>query len=115
MKKFLVLLLAFASLNVLAQNDVFVLDPQQSMLMTGKGIGQDGAINPYFGEESIAIIENLGKSTFSVRIQEKGTIKKEISISAREEKQIMLGSNEELYIDTSMKTKLRINFKPIEN
>jgi len=85
------------------------------MLMTGKGVGQDGAINPYFGQESIAVIENLGKGTFSVRIQENGTIKKEISISAREEKKIKLGSSEELYIDTSEKSKLRINFKPVEN
>jgi hypothetical protein len=33
-------------LEVKAQTE-FVLEPSQSMIMTGKGPGQDGTINPY--------------------------------------------------------------------
>ena len=40
----------------------FVLEPSQSMIMTGKGPGQDATINPYFGEDCFAIIKNIGKS-----------------------------------------------------
>ena len=50
----------------------FKLDPQTNMLMTGKGPGQDGSINPFAGQDCIAVAENLVKDPFSVRIQKMG-------------------------------------------
>lgn len=47
----------------------FQLEPSQSMIMTGKGVGQDATINPYSGQDCYAILENLGKREFSFRIQ----------------------------------------------
>ena len=47
-------------LEVKAQTE-FVLEPSQNMIMTGKGPGQDGTINPFFGQDCYAIIKNIGK------------------------------------------------------
>jgi uncharacterized damage-inducible protein DinB len=115
MKSFLTLFFLAISFFLIAQDDVFVIDPLQSMVMTGKDPGQDGAINPYMGQECTAVVENLGKNEFRVRVQENGRIKKEIAVSPGEEKEIALGTNDELYIDTDKKAKTRLNFKPNEN
>lgn len=50
MKKMMLILsiLLWISKEGRAQTE-FVLSPSQSLLMTGKGPGQDGTINPYFG------------------------------------------------------------------
>ncbi len=115
MKSFLTLSFLTISLFIIAQDGVFVIEPSQSMVMTGKGPGQDGAINPYMGQECTAVVENIGKKEFSVRLQEKGRIKKEIAVSPGEVKEIALGANDELYIDTDQKAKTRLNFKPNED
>ena len=54
--------------ETVAQDD-FELEPYQTMLMTGKGPGQDGSINPYYGQDCYAIVENIGVGEFSIRIQ----------------------------------------------
>jgi uncharacterized damage-inducible protein DinB len=110
------LTLAFLTISLLlaAQDDVFVIESSQSMVMTGKGPGQDGAINPYLGQECTAIVENLGKHKFNIRIQEKGRIKEEITVNTGEEKEIPLGKNDELYIDTDKKAKTRLNFQLVK-
>lgn len=112
MKKiyFLATLLCFSSLLVAQEKNVFELE-DQSMLMTGKGPGQDGAINPYAGEDSIAIVENLGTNSFSIRLQRKGEIIKEIPIKAKEIKKVPLPKGTELYFDTELKTKIKLDFK----
>jgi uncharacterized damage-inducible protein DinB len=106
------LLFSFASL---AQDDVFILNSSQSMVLTGKGIGQDGAINPYLGRDCIAVVENLSKNEFSIRIQQNGEIKNEVAVKAGETKEIALGKDEELYVDTEKKAKARVNFKLAES
>ena len=63
----------FSFLDITAQTD-FVLEPSQSMIMTGKGAGQDATINPYYGQDCYALIQNIGKRKFSVRIQKDGEI-----------------------------------------
>jgi len=73
------------------------------MLMTGKGPGQDATINPFQGEDCYAIIENLGKELFSVRIQEKGLIIETIQIRPKMKKKIKLLSHHELYLDGETK------------
>ncbi len=77
----------------------FELDPRQSMLMTGKGPGQDGTINPYDGQDCMAIVENIGKRSFSIRIQNDGKVVEEIAIAKKEVKRIELLKGYELYLD----------------
>ena len=91
MKKLLLLLtlVIFVPLAGLAQ-DTFELSPSQSMLMTGKGPGQDGAINPYYGEPCYAIVSNNGSTPFSVRIQQDGEIIKTIEVKQKTKKEIKL-------------------------
>jgi hypothetical protein len=95
----LVLSLIFATqLEVIAQTE-FVLEPSQSMIMTGKGPGQDGTINPYAGQDCYAIIKNIGKRQFSIRVQRDGKIVEEISILKGEVKKVKLLKGYELYLD----------------
>ncbi len=46
----LIYLVILVSTDAFVQTE-FVLDPNQSMLMTGKGLGQDATINPYLGKD----------------------------------------------------------------
>lgn len=109
-------LMFIAQYGVHAQAD-FELDPSQSMLMTGKGKGQDGAINPYYGQDCYAIIENMRESNFSIRIQQKGEIIGTIPVSGKEVKKIKLLKGHELYFDTNAKEKVnvKLDFEKIEN
>ena len=94
----------------------FVLEPSQSMLMTGKGTGQDATINPYFGEECFAIIKNIGKRMFSIRVQQDGKIIEEISILNGDIKKIYLYKGYELYLDPNPKgiSKASVDYKKID-
>ena len=58
----------------------FEITPGQSMLMFGKGKGQDATINPFEGEDCLAVIKNMGDTAFSVRIQQKGKILKTVLV-----------------------------------
>ncbi len=90
----------------------FELDPSTNMLMTGKGPGQDGSINPFAGQDCVAVVENLAKAPFSVRIQQNGVVLRTLEIGAKETKRIELKGSEELYIDTQKKTtRFTINYK----
>ena len=77
----------------------FILEPSQSMIMTGKGAGQDATINPYYGEDSFGIIQNIGERPFSIRIQQAGNIIEEIPIDKGETKKVKLLKGYELYLD----------------
>lgn len=87
------------------------------MLMTGKGQGQDGAVNPYYGQTCYAIVENRGKGDFSVRIQQDGEIIETITVAGMEVKRIKLLKDHELYIDSGAedRAKLKLEFEKIEN
>ena len=88
------------------------LDPSTNMLMTGKGPGQDGSINPFAGQDCIAVAENLVKDPLSVSIQKNGLVLRTIKIGTKETKRIELKGSEELYIDTEKKTtRFTINYK----
>ena len=88
--------------GVLAQTE-FELEPSQSMVMTGKGSGQDGTINPYYGEDCYAIVENIGKRQFFIRVQQSGKIVEEITILKKEVKKVTLLKGYELYLDPNPK------------
>ena len=94
----------------------FVLEPSQSMIMTGKGPGQDGTINPYFGQDCYAIIKNIGELEFSIRIQQNGKIIEEISILKGDRKKVKLLKAYELYLDPNPKgtVKASVDYEKIE-
>ena len=110
---FLILCLTVLTHQEISAQDEFELQPSQSMLMTGKGSGQDGTINPYDGQDCYAIIENFGKNEFSIRIQTKGKIIKTIPILKGETKKVKLLKGYELYLDadSNSKTKARIGYE----
>ena len=112
-KLFFVLGLLLLTIPASAQKEnKFKLDPSTNMLMTGKGPGQDGSINPFAGQDCVAVVENLAKAPFSVRIQQNGVVLRTIEIGDKETKQIDLKGSEELYIDTQQKTtRFTINYK----
>ena len=105
----------FTQYETIAQNE-FELEPSQSMLMTGKGLGQDGTINPYDGQDCYAIVENFGRREFSVRIQQNGIIIKSIPFVKGDTKKIKLLKGYELYLDSNSKGKVkaRINYEKID-
>lgn len=91
-------LISFSQTKLYAQT-VFELEPSQSMIMTGKGSGQDATINPYAGEDCFAIVKNIGKRQFSIRVQKEEKIIEEIPIMKGELKKIKLLKGCELYLD----------------
>lgn len=113
MKKYIFLFVMLFALQSYAQKDktIFNLKPSQNMLMTGKGQGQDGAINPYMDGNSIAIIENLGKNSFSVRIQYRGEIVKTFVVEANKKTKTSLRKGFELYFDTEKETTVKLEFQ----
>ena len=112
-KSFFVLGLMLATTPTSAQKENnFKLDPSTSMLMTGKGPGQDGSINPFTGQDCVAVVANLANTPFLVRIQQKGIVLRTIAVEKKETKRISLGAQEELYIDTPNKTtRFTINYE----
>ena len=112
MKKLILIccLSLFTQFNIVAQEEI-ELNPSQSMCITGKGEGQDGAINPFYGQNSFAIVENIGEGEFSIRVQQKGEIIKTIAIKKGETKKVILLIGYELYFDTVVETKARVAFE----
>lgn len=97
---FIALLFFLSSVGVEAQTE-FVLEPSQSMIMTGKGPGQDATINPYFGQECYAIVKNIGKRKFSIRVQQDGKVVEEIAIAKGETKKVKLLKDYRLFLDAN--------------
>jgi hypothetical protein len=105
-------ILLFNTYAYAQEENNFKLDPSTSMLMTGKGPGQDGSINPFAGQDCVAVVANLANTPFSVRIQQKGIILRTFAVEKKETKRISLGAQEELYIDTPNKTtQFTINYE----
>jgi len=94
--------------------DIIELKPSQSMCIAGKGSGQDGAINPYLDVDSIGIVENIGKNSFTIRIQKKEKITELVAIKPKETKEIKLPQGYVMYFDTEMETKAKVSFKKVE-
>lgn len=108
-------LLAFFQFDSFAQTD-FSLEAGQVMLMTGKGKGQDGSINPYYGEDCIAVIENFGKNPLSLRIQEDGEILNMIPLAAGETLRLELLADHELYFDAELdgEVNVRLDYEKMD-
>lgn len=84
--------------------------------MTGKGPGQDGTINPYYGQNCYAIVRNIGERAFSIRIQQDGKITQQFPILRGEIKKLKLLKDQELYLDPNPegKTKASVDYEQIE-
>lgn len=104
MKKcFLVIsMICFACITSYAQ-DTIKFESNQSMCISGKGAGQDGAINPYLGEDCYAIVKNKSIDKFTIRV-EKGerNIAQSFDIEKNQTKKILLKKDMVLYIDTDI-------------
>ena len=108
------MLILSGQLLVQAQT-VFELAPKQSMLITGKGIGQDATINPFAGEECYAIVKNIGNEIFFARLQNKGKVIEIHPIKKTEAVKVKLLVGYELYFDTKIqkKAKASIDYEKI--
>lgn len=94
-----------------SQKSEFILNSNQSMSLSGKGPGQDAAINPYMNEDHIAIVKNLGKVKFSARVQYRGKIIQTTAIPPNETREIELKKGYELYLDSELPSKADVTFK----
>jgi hypothetical protein len=115
MKYFVFALFLSLSFNGIYAQEKFNLKPNQSMLMFGKGPGQDATINPFEGETCYAVIQNLGETLFSVRIQQNGKVINTIEVNEGETKKIKLLVGHELYLDaeTQEMAKASVNYERI--
>ena len=112
MRKFAFIILTSAVLSAcVSSNSIFELSPSQSMSITGKGPGQDAANNPYSNQKSIAIIKNIGKNSFVIRVQNKGKLIDEITLNPSHKNAIILEKDSELYLDSEFASKARLKFK----
>jgi len=111
----IIALVCFNLADLKAQTE-FTLEPSQSMIMTGKGPGQDATINPFSDQDCIAIVENIGAREFSIRIQFEGEIMEEIIIKAGETKKVKLLKAYQLYLDPNPKgiAKARVSYQEEE-
>lgn len=109
------LFLFFLKGEVFAQTS-FELAPNQSMLLYGKGPGQDATINPYDGQDCYAIVENFGEVPFTVRVQQQKTIIDIIALPAKTTKKILLLQGHALYLDPASKAvaKARVWYEAME-
>lgn len=112
----MICLVCLTHIEATAQTE-FVLEPSQSMIMTGKGSGQDATINPFYGEDCYAIVKNIGDRQFSIRVQKDGDIIEEITILKGEVKEVALLRGYELYLDPNPKgtAKASVAYKEMED
>ena len=118
MKKLLLTVILILSCQCIVNaQTVFELAPKQSMLITGKGIGQDATINPFAGEDCYAIVKNIGNEIFSVRVQQKGNVIEILPVKSNEAIKVKLLIGYELYLDTKTrkKAKASIDYEKIGN
>ena len=110
---FPIFMLSFVILLVSCKSNesIFELSPNQSMSITGKGPGQDAAVNPYSGTNSIGVVENIGGKAFVVRIQKGENILEMTAIQPNQMIEFELLEGYELYFDSDYKTKDKVNFK----
>jgi hypothetical protein len=107
----------FSSYEAAAQVE-FELKPSQSMSITGKGPGQDAAVNPYQGQDCLVLIENIGTVAFVARTQQKGQKNLSmINLAPGTSQSISLPKGYELYLDTTDQglAKAKLEFKPQED
>ncbi len=113
MKKYILLFVMLFALQSYAQKDesIFELKPSQSMSVTGKGAGQDAAINPYMDGNSIAVIKNLGKNKFTIRVEYQGKLFQTRVLEPNTTTKIALRQGSQLFLDSELAGKAKVDFK----
>ena len=114
MKKLILLLF----IPLVSFSQTFELTNGQSMCMIGKGVGQDATINPYANEEfSYALIENIGKFKFNIRVESIDEERREFIIKPKDIVVVKLFRNNILYFDslTIEKAEAKIKYTINEN
>lgn len=89
----------------------FTFEPDQSMCITGKGAGQDGAINPYYGSNSTAIVKNIGETAFYVRVKDEKGKSTSTQINAGDTQKFTLLKGAILFVDSTQKALATITFE----
>ena len=110
-KLIMVTTLLWVNLSCMSHKIILDLAANQSMCITGKGPGQDGAINPYFGSPSYAIIKNIGNTPLSIRIQESEKLITTEEIRTHQKVKIRIEASQQLYFDSMFETKVELSFK----
>lgn len=90
---------------------IFELNPAQSMSITGLGAGQDAANNPFSDGTSLAKIKNIGPNSFFIRVQDAGVIIELVKLNPEEEKSLVLFRGHQLYLDSDLKAKAKVEFE----
>jgi len=108
---FLLALLILSMASFAQQKDVINLEASQSMGISGQGPGKDGAVNPYQDGDSIAIVQNQSKHTFSVRTKDNNDTVTVIKIPAMKTVEISLPYGTRMYFDAEKPTKTAVSFK----
>ncbi len=90
--------------------DVFELGAQQSMLITGKGVGQDAAFNPFAGSACFAVVENLSDNPFEARVVDPDG-STSTPVEGRQSLRIPLEAKSQLILDTVVSAKARVRFE----
>lgn len=108
---FLIFVLILSVQIELKAQTVFELNSNQSMLMFGKGPGQDATINPFEGEDCYAVIKNIGDEPFSARVQQKGKIIEIFAVNPNETKKVKLLVGHELYLDYENQNKALVSIE----
>ena len=93
---------------------MFELSANQSMCMTGKGLGQDWAINPYYGTDSYAIVSNKGDYPISIRIMQGESMVVNKALKGKSKEKFRLKADEQLYFDTEYESKVALSFKKLD-
>lgn len=117
MKKYILLFAMVFALQSYAQKDesIFELAPSQSLSITGKGLGEAAAVNPYKNGNSIAVIKNLGKNKFTIRVEYQGKLFQTRVLEANKTTKIALRQGSELYLDSDLVAKAKVDFKKGRN
>lgn len=110
-KKFFLLLICISISSCVTSQTVLELTPSQSMCITGKGPGQDAAINRYSAGNSLGIVKNVGENRLRARIQEAGKIISLTDIEPGQTQKLELRPGLELYLDTEKGSRAKVSFK----
>lgn len=117
MKKYILVFVMLFALQSYAQKDenIFELKPSESTAITGKSAGEDAAVNPYKDGNSIAIVKNLGKNSFTIRVEYQEEVVQSRVLKAGKATMIPLRQGSELYIDSKLESKAKVDFKKGSN
>lgn len=110
----LIICVLFSTISQAQDDSIFELEANQSMSITGQGPGQDAAINPFQGEYSLAVVENLGTSTFDIRTKDEKDKVSIVTIDPKKTKIISLSPETILYLDSKDASKAKVTFQRMQ-